>query len=339
MNAKMVFWSLLGVVCVGCATPPVAPKPVYVEAARQPEPVVMPAAVVVPIIQPVPGQARPMPPLREATVEEEERARALAVGKRPAQIIEEAAAQARREPAPDNYFNALQRYEYEQGVLYQVYSSPLHVTMLSFEQGERIQDLASGDVTRWIMMRSTSGEAEGVRDHLMIKPMRPNLHTNIQVITNRRVYHLELRSFPETYMAEVSWRYPHAELLRALGPLEPPAAEAVASGPQVATSVASLCFAYAFVIPDRKPSWMPERVFHDGRRTYIQFAAGTSQRVLPALFLLSERGEPVLATYKVEGDAFVVDRVVDVAQLRLGDEDAPWVGIEREHDVVQGGCK
>lgn len=332
----------LGVSMQACASNPAPTKPaVYVEAAKQPVPVSVPVAVAVPVIQPVPGQARPLPPMTTPSLMEQDAARIMAQGKKPAQIIEEAAAMARREPAPDGYFNALQRYEYEQGVLYQVYSSPLHVTMLTFEPGEKVLDLASGDVTRWIMMRSSSGEAEQARDHLMIKPMRPNLHTNIAVVTNKRVYHLELRSYAETYMAEVSWRYPYGELLQHLVPSQEssPSASATTARVEVGRQVAQLCFAYAFVVPSRKPSWMPQRVFHDGKRTYIQFAAGTAERALPALFLLSEQGKPELATYQVEGDAFVVDRVVEVAQLRLGDEDAPWVGIELDREVLEGGCR
>jgi type IV secretion system protein TrbG len=338
---SMMLCSVLGLVGSACASKQAPAKaPVYVEATKQPAPISVPVAVAVPVIQPVPGQARPLPPMGVPSAMEEDAARIMAQGKKPAQIIEEAAQQARREPAPDGYFNALQRYEYEQGVLYQVYSSPLHVTMLTFEPGEKVQDLASGDVTRWIMMRSSSGEGEQARDHLMIKPMRPNLHTNIAVVTNKRVYHLELRSYAETYMAEVSWRYPYGELLQQLAqPSQVSAAAPANSGVTMGREVAQLCFAYAFVVPTRKPAWMPQRVFHDGKRTYIQFAPGTGERALPALFLLSEQGTPELATYKVEQDAFVVDRVVEVAQLRLGDQDAPWVGIELERDALEGGCR
>lgn len=336
---KMILCVCACVVAAGCASPPPRPAPVYVEAARVEVPAKTPAAVAVPIVQPVPGQARPLPALRVPTAIEQDEARIQAVGKKPAQIIEEAAAAARREPAPEGYFNALQRYEYEQGVLYQVYSSPLHITMLTFEPGERVVDLASGDVVRWVMMRSTSGEGAGVRDHLLIKPVRHNLHTNIAVVTNRRVYHLELRSFTETYMAEVSWRYPHEELRAELErAAATEAAQATPSLP-VGQAVAKLCFDYAFVVPDRRPSWMPQRVFHDGKRTYIQFASGTATRALPAIFLLSEQGKPELATYEVVADTLVVDRVVEVAQLKLGGEDAPWVGIELTAQGLTGACK
>ena len=43
--------------------------------------------------------------------------------------------------------------------------------------------------------------------HILVKPTRPDLVTNLVINTDRRTYHLELRSAEKTYMASVSWAY------------------------------------------------------------------------------------------------------------------------------------
>jgi type IV secretion system protein VirB9 len=54
----------------------------------------------------------------------------------------------------------------------------------------------------------TSGAGGTKRVHILVKPTRPDLITNLIVNTDRRSYLAELRATPTTYMASVSWDYP-----------------------------------------------------------------------------------------------------------------------------------
>ena len=56
--------------------------------------------------------------------------------------------------------------------------------------------------------------------HILVKPTRPELVTNLVINTDRRTYLLELRSTEKTYMASVSWQYPGRPAHRA-APAEP----------------------------------------------------------------------------------------------------------------------
>ncbi len=49
--------------------------------------------------------------------------------------------------------------------------------------------------------------------HILVKPTRPELMTNLVINTDRRTYLLELRSTEKTYMASVSWQYPEDQLI------------------------------------------------------------------------------------------------------------------------------
>jgi type IV secretion system protein VirB9 len=58
--------------------------------------------------------------------------------------------------------------------------------------------------------------------HILVKPTRPDLVTNLVINTDRRTYHLELRSAEKTYMASVSWAYPQDQLIvKSLGTATP----------------------------------------------------------------------------------------------------------------------
>jgi type IV secretory pathway VirB9-like protein len=51
-------------------------------------------------------------------------------------------------------------------------------------------------------------------------------------------------------------------------------------------------------------------------------------REAPVLFVLRE-GETQLVNYRVKGDTYVVDRLIDSAELRVGQQDQEVVRVER----------
>jgi type IV secretion system protein TrbI len=57
---------------------------------------------------------------------------------------------------------------------------------------------------RWVIGDTESGTGPTKRVHILVKPTRPDLVTNLVINTDRRTYHMELRSTEKTYMASVS---------------------------------------------------------------------------------------------------------------------------------------
>ena len=166
------------------------------------------------------------------------------------------------------------------------------------------------------MIFSTSLAAGATkRTHILVKPTRPDLLTNLVINTDRRTYHLELRSTEKTYMASVSWMYPEDELiaLRRQNALAD-AAEPVDS----ALDIASLRFRYA--IQGDNPPWRPVRAFDDSKKVYVEFPAGIGQGEMPPLFIIGPEGKTSeLVNYRVRGNHMIVDRLFAAAELRLGD--------------------
>ena len=110
----------------------------------------------------------------------------------------------------------MQVYPFAEGALYQVYAAPGQVTDIALQEGEQLVGsgpVAAGDTVRWIIGDTESGTATAKKVHILVKPTRPDLVTNLVINTDRRTYHLELRSTEKTYMASVSWIYPQDELI------------------------------------------------------------------------------------------------------------------------------
>src|SRR6516164_9339763 len=186
--------------------------------------------------------------------------------------------------------------------------------------------VAAGDTVRWIIGDTESGTAAAKKVHILVKPTRPELITNLVINTDRRTYHLELRSTEKTYMASVSWIYPQDELIA----LRQRNALAAAAAPvETALDINSLSFRYA--IEGDNPPWRPLRAFDDGRKVYIEFPRGIGQGEMPPLFIVGPEGKTSeLVNYRVRGSHMIVDRLFAAAELRLGDG-----GSERRVRIVR----
>jgi type IV secretion system protein VirB9 len=73
-------------------------------------------------------------------------------------------------------------------------------------------------------------------------------------------------------------------------------------------------------------------VADDGRQTFITFSETLASTEAPPLFVLSETGEAQLVNWRKQGNTYVVDRLFDRAELRLGGERPRVVRIERKGD-------
>ncbi len=67
-----------------------------------------------------------------------------------------------------------------------------------------------------------------------------------------------------------------------------------------------------------KPVWRPLRAFDDGRQTFIEFPPSLAQGEAPPLFLVGADKKAELVNYRISGRFYIVDRLFDTAELRLG---------------------
>lgn len=288
-NAKSIL--LIGAVTLVAAdTPPAAPT-----TAQPVSPAISPAPMPVPGLEP----HHPVSPVDLRTVAAANRAATLA-------------------PIPSGFVAAVQVYPFSDGVVYRAYAAPGQVTDIMLQPGEVLGAVASGDTARWVIGDTTSGgggsgTGEAKRSHILVKPFSAGLATNLVVTTDRRTYHIALSSTPATAMSALSWTYPQDQLLA----IQRATKEAEAAAP-VSSDIDLTALHFDYVISGDSPTWRPLRAFDDGRQTYIEFPAALGQGEAPPLFLVGPKGEAQLVNFRLRGHFYVVDRLFDEAELRLG---------------------
>lgn len=237
-----------------------------------------------------------------------------------------------RGPADASLVGALHEFAYERGALYAIQASPQRITDIALETGEVLLSVSAGDTTRWIVGDAQSGAGPTGQAHVLVKPNASGLATNLVVMTDRRVYHLELKSIAGPAMAAVSWRYPK-EMMLASNPIPP----APATQPAPVFTPDKLNLRYR--IDGDKPDWRPLSAFDDGQQVFIEMPEKIRTMEAPPLFVIGDQGLEVV-NYRLQGNYYVVDRLFSKAELKLG---AGWgaktVRIERQTPISKGGAR
>lgn len=207
----------------------------------------------------------------------------------------------------------------------------MQVCDIELQKGEVINDLKAGDKVRWDINPSMAGNGADTTSHIIVKPLDVGLETSMLVTTNRRTYHITLRSHRDQYMARVAFTYPDdtgdqwasyrkRNQQRQPGGMDPQQA--------VDTSeyLGDLDFDYDV---SGKASWRPSRVFNDGRKTIIQMPKAMAEGEAPALVVMrgknsfwpwGSKEEEVMVNYRFQPGTgrIIVDTVFDKAALVAG---------------------
>ncbi|WP_205967374.1 P-type conjugative transfer protein TrbG [Aquisalinus luteolus] len=244
----------------------------------------------------------------------------------PIEAIAEGREGALIEPSVDGFVNAIQVYPYMEGALYRLYGSPGQISDIALQPGEALVSVSAGDTVRWVLGDTLSGAGEAARAHVLVKPVAPDIRTNLMIATDRRTYHLDLVSTGEGYMAALSWRYPADALATMVAQNERARAREAGT---ITRGLALDALDFDYRLSGDSPDWKPVRVFDDGRQVFIQMPRDIAASDMPPLFVLGSDGEAELVNYRVRGRYYVVDRLFTAAELRLGEKDQTVVRISR----------
>jgi type IV secretion system protein VirB9 len=254
------------------------------------------------------------------------------LGRGPAPTAAPEAAPEAAVEASDRVIGGVQVFARAPGRVYPVRATPLRVTLLTLAPGETVVATAAGDTVRWQIGETHSGAGEARRAHVLVKPFERGLQTNLVITTSHGLYLIHLSSGPvEAFQPAVAWDEddpaivtPGSDPLGAPPPAARPSATRDLVGP-----VGPLDAGYRISPRGRAPAWTPTAVLTDGVRTFLRFPDGLETAEAPALFALGPDGSPQTLAYRQHGGLWVVDRVLDRAELRLGDRRARVVHIER----------
>lgn len=234
-----------------------------------------------------------------------------------------------RGAADASLVGALHEFAYERGALYAIQASPSRITDIALEPGEQLLSVSAGDTTRWIVGDAKSGSGATLQAHVLVKPNAASLGTNLVIMTDRRVYHIELKSIAGPAMAAVSWRYP-AEMMLQNNPA--PVTPVKAEPPPFSPEQLNL----RYKVSGDKVDWKPLAVFDDGRQVFIEMPPVISKIEAPPLFISGPDGAEMV-NYRVRGNFYIVDRLFSRAELKLGTGwNAKTVRIERLNPIGGG---
>lgn len=201
----------------------------------------------------------------------------------------------------------------------------LQVCDIQLQAGEQVNSIHLGDQTRWLVEPAITGRGLHEVQHLIVKPLDVGLETSLVVTTDRRTYHMRLRSHRQEFMPRVGFIYPEDAKAKwdALRSRENHALEIKQSQTIPATGeyLGDLDFLYTVT---GAAAWKPLRVYNDGKKTIIQMPTTFAQKEAPVLLVVRKDGgffsreESVMVNYRVQADRYIVDAVFEKAILIAG---------------------
>ena len=218
---------------------------------------------------------------------------------------------------PQKYSGGTMFYDFDESFVYEIYCQPYRITDLSLEPGEMVLEnpfISESQV--WEMGAGVSRKNGQDVQHFYLKPDISGRTTSMIIITDRRVYHLLLKSFKDCYMAMVEFEYPNTMPynIKTDAMVERMNAKTTAlSG--IDPKYLSFDYKMSYSI-FRKPVWLPTRVYDDGRRTYIQMNETVLHTQSPVLF--NNKNERI--NYRVDKNLIIIDELIEKVTLRRGKE-------------------
>lgn len=199
-----------------------------------------------------------------------------------------------------------------------VVCAPLYACTLKLQPGEVIQQVDVADNVRWSVAPSAIGSGDSQTSVLIIKPKDSNLETNMTISTDRRLYVVKLLSRLKDWMPLATFNYPE-DTQAAWEKYNQQVKSYNASNiMQNGQNVSSLDF--NFKVSGDSATWKPLRVYTDGSKTYIQFSEKVTQSNdnLPVLLAVGSDKKEQIINYRLVGDRYVVDNVIQHAILLSG---------------------
>jgi type IV secretion system protein TrbG len=226
-----------------------------------------------------------------------------------------------RSEMPQRGANGVVRFLYG-ATLPTVVCAPLQVCDLALQPGEIVNNVNVGDKVRWLISPAVSGSPEGQVTHLIIKPTDAGLVSSLAIETDRRSYAIKLLSTQHEWMPLIAFNYPEDVQRQWSAYRRTVTFGAAASTLPSGEKIADLNF--GFRLSGDHPGWRPLRVYTDGSKTYIEFPPSISSGTAPALVALDNDGgwfstpTEQMVNYRLQGDRYIVDRVLDRAELVSG---------------------
>ena len=195
----------------------------------------------------------------------------------------------------------------------------MQITDIELQPGEIVTSVNLGDSVRWQIQPAVSG---GNITHILARPRQVGLDTSMVVTTDKRTYHIRLRSHRTEYMPRVRFNYVEDALAKWEN-IKTKTAEKRERDtiPETNEYLGDLDFNYS--VKGNAP-WKPVRVYNDGVKTILEMPGRMRQTEAPTLLVVRKEGrllhkaDQVMVNYRVQNSRYIVDAVFDQAILITG---------------------
>ena len=209
----------------------------------------------------------------------------------------------------------LKAWRYKEGDIYQLHTQTYHSTIIQLEPGEEMLEvpyISEPDV--WRLSRGIGIKDGKDTQFLIIKPDYSSLTSTLIIITNRRVYQLELKSYKDHYMPYAIWVYPQ-QIQDSASWIEWQKRKQKAAYEFGGTNMQYCSVDYLIKYPAKKrPSWCPTMVYDDGKFTYIILDETTLHTSMPTAFI----GKKQLVNTEIHKNIIVINQLIEKVTLVLG---------------------
>ncbi len=219
---------------------------------------------------------------------------------------------------PDKWTHGTMYYDFDSDFTYEIYCQPYRVTDLILEPGEQVIEMPFlSEEKVWEIGAGVSQKGGVDTQHFFLKPAYSGLITSFIIITDKRVYHMLLKSYKDCYMTQVRWNYPNTMPFNIKTDAMQERQNQVNKLSKDTTAVdpAFLSFDYKMTYSAfKKPYWLPTRVYDDGKHTYITMNETVLHMTSPVLF--NNRNEKV--NYSVNKNLIVINELIEKVTMRVG---------------------
>jgi type IV secretion system protein VirB9 len=208
-------------------------------------------------------------------------------------------------------------YPWDETFTYEIHTQPYRTTDIQLEPGEQVLEMPFlSEEKVWEIGAGVSRKNDQDVQHFFVKPSFSALTTNMIIITDRRVYHLLLKSFKDRWMVMVQWEYPGVmPYTIKTEAMNRRASELTGDGLLINPEFLSFDYKMTYSL-FKKPLWLPKRVYDDGRKTYIELDEKMLHTEAPVIF--NHRNERI--NYRVRKNLAVIDELIEKVTVRRGRE-------------------
>lgn len=215
----------------------------------------------------------------------------------------------------------LKGWVYQKEQIYQIHTQVYHSTIIQLEPGEEMLEtpyISEPDV--WRISRGVGLEGGLATQFIMIKPDFSSMESTLIIITNKRVYQIQLKSYKDHYMPYVKWLYNNGvEDLASWKSVEDKG-QGSSSGAVYgndAIRAGNMSFDYTVNYPRRKkPVWCPTLVYDDGQKTFIVLDKKSMNMERPAVF----KNNSEIVNSQTDKNVIVLHELIEKVTLKLGSE-------------------